>query len=45
MLRISVWRGGSVTMKDSIVSSCGKSSMNTPWAELNTSGLREISAM
>src|SRR6516162_4423362 len=32
-------------MKDSIVSNCGKSSMNTPWAELNTSGLRDISAM
>src|SRR5712671_4863515 len=32
-------------MNDSIVSNWGKSSMNTPWAELNTSGLREISAM
>ena len=43
MLRNSVCRGGSVTMNDSMVSSCGKSSMKTPSAELNTSTLRDTS--
>jgi hypothetical protein len=39
MLRISVCRGASDTMNDSIDSNCGKSSTNTPSAELNTSVL------
>src|SRR6266404_6538004 len=34
-----------MTMKDRIVSSCGKSSRNTPSADENTFGLREIALM